>query len=65
MGLEFRSAAGVEVVVWGINLFGVVVEARTGAFWAVVMVTGTGVSAAAAAAVSVFAVAVAGMLCAF
>ena len=64
LGLEFRSVAGGEVVVLGINLFGAVVEVRTGAFWEVVMVNGTGVSAAAVAAVSVFAVAVAGMLCA-
>ena len=59
LGLEFRSAAGGEVVVLGINLFGAVVEVRTGAFWVVAMVTGEGVSAAAVAAVSVFAVAVA------
>ena len=62
MGLEFRSVAGVEVVVLGTDLFGVVVEVRAGAFWAVAMVTGKGVSAAAVAAVSVFAVAVAGTL---
>ena len=59
LGLEFRSATGLEVVVLGINLFGVVVQVRTGAFWAVVMMTGTGVPATAVAAVSVFAVAVA------
>ena len=62
LGLEFRSVAGVEVVVLGTDLFGMVVEVRTGAFWAVAMVTGKGVSVAAAAAVSVFALAVAGML---
>ena len=38
LGLGFRSAAGLEVVVLGINLFGAVVEVRTGAFWVVAMV---------------------------
>ena len=57
LGLESRSVAGVEVVVLGSDLFGAVVEVRTGALWAVVLLTGTGVSAAEAAAVSVLAAA--------